>query len=114
MYFSFEVGVVILELFKWLWLIADPVAGWPDWEVHEMRQQYNKFDIDGNEELKNRDILDLLDAIGLHLSADEAQVAIQIIRECDLNNDGVTQFTEFCFILRRYSEQEIQEDTINS
>ena len=43
----------------------------------------------------------------MHLSQQDQAIAIQIIRECDINNDGATSFQEFCFILRRFAEQEI-------
>ena len=36
--------------------------------IKEIPKEYDKFDVTGQEELKNRDILDLLEKIGMHLS----------------------------------------------
>ena len=31
---------------------------------------------------------------------------VDLIKECDLNNDGVTSFQEFLYILRRFADKE--------
>ncbi len=63
-YFPLEVAVIITEIFRLLWIIQDKHAGWPEMEAMQMRSYYDKLDRGRKEQMKNREMFNLLALIG--------------------------------------------------
>jgi hypothetical protein len=49
--FPFDVAVLVVEVFSWLWLAEASSAGWPTQDVKSVREIYNRFD-SGRAEVK--------------------------------------------------------------
>ena len=60
--------------------------------------------------MKNREMFNLLALIGIQYERSEQENVVELIKECDINNDGVISFQEFLYILRRFSDGEIMEE----
>ncbi len=49
---------------------------------------------------------------GIQYERSEQEKVVELIKECDINNDGVTSFQEFLYILRRFSDGEQQDELV--
>ena len=61
-----------------MWIIQDQYAGWPEQEAMLMRVYYDKLDREKKEQMKNREMFNLLALIGTSRQRKRLQRLLQI------------------------------------
>merc|ERR1712167_456772 len=62
----------------------------------EMKEAFKTFDKDGNGFISAAELKDVMEKLGEKLTDDELD---EMIRECDVNGDGMVDYNEFCTMM---------------
>ncbi|CAD7930612.1 unnamed protein product [Amoebophrya sp. A25] len=96
---SFDTACVVMEIARILWLRFQKTGGWSAREVTVLETIF-PYD-----EVVSSKVFGILERGGLPMEAGEEQIGfINLLRESDLNHDGITSFSEFCFLLKRFDD----------
>ncbi|CAD7923561.1 unnamed protein product [Amoebophrya sp. A120] len=102
----FEVAVVILEITRLLWMRGLDNGGWKKEEVDLIRPGFNKFAGKNAQGMRSQKVFELLEKLGMDLTQDEQRSLVELVKECDLDQDGCTDWGEFVLILRRLQDED--------
>mmetsp|Transcript_47483 Transcript_47483/g.109933 ORF Transcript_47483/g.109933 Transcript_47483/m.109933 type:complete len:476 (+) Transcript_47483:3-1430(+) len=99
-------GQLDFDEFVTLLLILRARDGFSRAEVRELRATFERFDVDGKNEVDILGFPDILRYMGFKSVDDDLQ---PLIAEADLDSNGGLNFREFLWLMRLYRESELQK-----
>ncbi|CAD7934950.1 unnamed protein product [Amoebophrya sp. A120] len=102
---NFDTACVVCEICRILWLRFQKQGGWQKNVVSQLMEIF-PTNISGEPlEVPNSRVFNIMQRGGIPVDpGDEQSGFIDLLRESDINQDGVTSFEEFCYLLKRFDD----------
>mmetsp|Transcript_62123 Transcript_62123/g.172159 ORF Transcript_62123/g.172159 Transcript_62123/m.172159 type:complete len:840 (-) Transcript_62123:153-2672(-) len=101
-----EEGVLDFEEFVNVSLIICSRDGFSKAEAKELREIFDRFDVNHNEEVEALELCDVLRYMGYRIQIDDVQL---LIAKADVDATGSLDFREFQWLMRLHREEELQK-----